>query len=242
MAEQILKSYFVYKLLDIFMVAGTIGLGICYIIARYYNHVSTFCYISSLVVYLPERIIFRINFSIVGSLLAFLSLPIYYVLEFKGFTSLFTKIGPLFQFLSGMGVIMVAACGPKEIESVHIIAAVLGFGGSALAQCIYNFIFYNMDHVPNKKLFRIRILLTIIFMLSAICLGLCEKEIWIFKKRPWGAILEWSLWFNLLIWYYSLKYDLKDLSIGLITNNGNREANQDIGKPLLECKNYINNE
>ena len=77
----VVNSYPVYRLFDFFMLTGTLGLGVCYAIARYLGHVGTFCDISSLVVQLPERIIFRMNFSLVGSLLAAMAFPIHNMLQ-----------------------------------------------------------------------------------------------------------------------------------------------------------------
>jgi len=44
------------------------------------------------------------------------------------------QVAAFFQLLSGVGVILVGACGPEEIDWFHVTAAVLGFGGSGVAQ------------------------------------------------------------------------------------------------------------
>ena len=176
----IIHSYAVYRLFDFFMVAGTLGLGICYAIARYLGHVSTFCDISSLVVELPERIIFRMNFSLVGSLLAAMAFPMHSMLSEK-VGGCWPAVAATSQCLSGLGVILVGACGPTEIIAVHLLAAVLGFGGSAIAQIIYNVILYGQDkaNIPDsaKKICAIRSVLSVVFFICAICLGLCEANI-----------------------------------------------------------------
>ena len=111
----VIHSYAVYRLFDVFMVAGTVGLGICYAIARHLGHVSTFCDISSLVVELPERIIFRMNFSLVGALLAAMAFPIHAMLSEKVGGS-WPAVAATSQCLSGLGVILVGACGPTEVR------------------------------------------------------------------------------------------------------------------------------
>jgi len=212
--EPILQSFPVYKLFDIFMLTGTLGLGICYAIARYLGHVSTFCDISDLVVHLPERIIFRMNFSLVGSLLAAMAFPIHSMLQGRvgGSAPTFAAV---FQCLSGLGVILVGACGPEEIMPVHLTGAFLGFGGSAIAQIIYNFVFYSEDKktmpASAKRMFTVRCILSVVFLICAVCEGLCAAGI---IPEPWEHIFEWSLWFNLLFWYFTFRYDLKDLYVG----------------------------
>ena len=211
----LLNSYPVYKLFDVFMIAGTLGLGICYAIARYFGHVSTFCDISCLVVDLPERIIFRMNFSLVGSLLAAMAFPMHQMLMQRvGGTTV--TVATTFQCISGLGVILVGACGPTEIIEVHLLAAFLGFGGSAIAQGIYNFLLFGEDKetMPDsaKRIFGVRVALSIIFVVCAICEGLCAADV--IPEEPWGHIFEWSLWFDLLAWYFTFKWDLKDFYVG----------------------------
>jgi hypothetical protein len=66
-----------WLLFDVAMFGGTVGLLICYAWARHLGHVDKFCDISSLVEHLPERVLFRLNFSLVGALVAFSSMAIY---------------------------------------------------------------------------------------------------------------------------------------------------------------------
>ena len=66
-----------WLLFDVAMFGGTVGLLICYAWARHLGHVDKFCDISSLVEHLPERVLFRLNFSLVGALVAFSSVAIY---------------------------------------------------------------------------------------------------------------------------------------------------------------------
>lgn len=213
-----------------------LGLGICYAIARHLGHVNTFCDISSLVVHLPERILFRVNFSIVGSLLAFVAVPISQMANYRVGGKAPT-IAAIFQVISGLGVILVGSCGPSEILSVHLTAAVMGFGGSAVAQIMYNFIFYSMDkkNFPDsaKKIFTVRCVMSGIFLLCAVCLGLCEAGLLGFKEEPWGHIFEWSLWFNLLLWYFTFKWDVKDFYLGALDDRKASNAAVHLGVPLI---------
>ena len=232
----VVNSYPVYRLFDFFMLTGTLGLGVCYAIARYLGHVGTFCDISSLVVQLPERIIFRMNFSLVGSLLAAMAFPIHNMLQKRvgGWAPTFAAI---FQCLSGLGVILVGACGPSEIIEVHLLAAFLGFGGSAFAQIIYNFVFFSEDKQTQpdsaKRIFAVRSLLSVVFLICATCLGLCEAGI--LPEEPFGHIFEWSLWFNLLFWYFTFKYDLKDFYVGSLDDDAEAKSSTVVhmGVPLL---------
>lgn len=234
----VLTSIPVYKLFDVFILFGTLGLGICYAIARHLGHVGTFCDISSLVVELPERILFRMNFSLVGSLLAFTSFPIYHMLSHRvGGTS--PKVACSFQCLSGLGVILVGACGPTEIIEVHLLAAFLGFGGSAIAQMIYNFVFYHEDQGTQpdhaRGIFAVRSVLSVLFLICAVMLGLCESGV--LPEDPWGHIFEWSLWFNLLFWYFTFRWDLKDFYVGSMEEGtgvgGRKQVEVHMGVPLL---------
>jgi hypothetical protein len=48
--------------------------------------------------------------------------------------------------VSGVSMILVGACGPEEILPFHLIAAVGAFGGSAVAQIIYNGVLYHEEN------------------------------------------------------------------------------------------------
>ena len=52
------------RLYDVAMVTGSVVLGLCYLWARAKGHVGVFCDISDLVVHLPERALFRVNFAL----------------------------------------------------------------------------------------------------------------------------------------------------------------------------------
>ena len=69
----VLDVYSIVHLLDVLIVLGYGCLGVCYAIARYYKHVGTFCDISDLGAHLPESILFRIDFSLLGSIIFLLS-------------------------------------------------------------------------------------------------------------------------------------------------------------------------
>lgn len=85
--SKIYREYAVWRLFDVFMICGTLVLGICYVWARHLGHVGTFCDISDLVVHLPERILFRLNFALVGGLVAAVALPIHDVVSSRVETS-----------------------------------------------------------------------------------------------------------------------------------------------------------
>ncbi|GMH65058.1 hypothetical protein TrRE_jg4074, partial [Triparma retinervis] len=190
---------------------------------RSLGHVSTFCDISSLVVSLPERVIFRVNFSLVGSLLAGTSLPIRNMMRSRVGGRL-PGLAAFFQSVSGLGVILVGACGPGEIMSVHLAAAAMGFGGSALAQMVYNYLLFTEDKSTQPEsagnILAVRCVLSAAFLACAVMLGLCEGGVGPFQEEPWGHIFEWSLWFNLLAWYWTFKWDLKDFYVGSMDGEG----------------------
>merc|ERR1712166_331894 len=199
-------------------VFGTVGLGICYVWARHLNHVDTFCDISSLVVHLPERVLFRLNFGLVGSMLAFSSIAINNMAAAR-VGGVLPKVGAFFQFLSGVGVILVGACGPEEILWVHLTAAFLGFGGSAIAQIVYTIVFFGEDQQTQPQSAQTtliaRCICSTLFLISAILLGVAEANLLpsIIPENPWGHIFEWTLWFTLLAWYFTWRSDLAEFYI-----------------------------
>ena len=150
------------------IVFGSVGLIICYIIARYYHHVGVFCDISDLVVHLPERVLFRLDFSVVGGTLLLSALPIRDVVARRVGGKL-PRVGAFFQMLSGVGVILVAACGPEEILWFHVVAAILGFAGSGIAQIIYSIALVQEDQPTPaaKRLFVLRCCISLAFVGSA---------------------------------------------------------------------------
>jgi len=212
----IISDQLVWWLFDVFMLAGTSGLGICYVWARYLGHVDTFCDISDLVVNLPERILFRMNFSLVGGFLALIAFPICHMTSSRVGGKL-PAIAAFFQVVSGLGVVLVGACGPEEIISVHITAAVMGFGGSAIAQIVYNFVFYTEDKATQPdsapEIFGVRCTLSVIWLVCVSIYGLAELGIF---PEPTEHIMEWSLWFVLMAWYFTFKWDLKEFYVGAI--------------------------
>ena len=123
------------------------------------------------------------------------------------------------QGLSGLGVILVGSCGPLEILEVHYIAAAFGFGGSALAQMLYNVICYSFDEegmpASARRILCVRVSLSSLFLGCAFSLGVSQSH-------PWDYIFEWSLWFNLIAWYYTFKWDLADYYVGSIDQRGGR--------------------
>ena len=205
----VFKTYTVWALFDVMMVAGTCVLGACYAWARALGHVGVFCDISDLVVHLPERIVFRLNFSLIGALLTALALPIHDVVASRlraGQSTCTPKAAAVFQVVAGVGVILVGACGPEEIEAVHLTAAFMGFGGAAISQILLNGVLYHEEQ-PTKQartLHGVRCVISFLFLTSAVLLGLGEASI---LPEPCEHIFEWCLWFLLLAWYFTFKWD-----------------------------------
>ena len=99
------NTYTVWVLFDVMMCLGTLALLACYAWARSLGHVGVFCDISDLVIHLPERILFRLNFSLVGAVLAALALPIHDVVATRLTPSKRTclpKLAAAFQVVSGV--------------------------------------------------------------------------------------------------------------------------------------------
>lgn len=203
---RIYHKYSICWIFDVVMVLGCAGLCLCYAIARHFRHVGVFCDISDLVVHLPERVLFRVDFSIVGGFLFIVALPIRDAVARKVDRKL-PNVGAFFQMLSGLGVILVAACGPKEIDWLHIVAAALGFGGSAIAQIIYGLALVQEDQPTSaaKRLFLVRCCISGAFLSSAIIFGLAEAGVF---PEPTEHIFEWSMWVFLLLWYYTFRFDM----------------------------------
>jgi len=238
-SQKIAKSSPLWLLFDIFMLVGTAGLGVCYVWARHLGHVGTFCDISDLVVHLPERILFRMNFSFVGVFLAFASFPIKSMMDTRASSSKMKHLvsfAQVCQFCSGFGVALVGACGPEEIFGLHLLAAVLGFGGSAMAQVAFNFVLYYEDQVtmPDSagKLFKVRCAISTVFFIAAIILGLGELPNGL--PEPTERIAEWSLWFCLMAWYFTFKQDLKDYFVGaFVQDDGEEQRGVYMGVSLI---------
>ena len=127
MTVSIYHTYAVWRIFDVMLVLGTLGLGVCYVIASHLGHVQGWCDISSLVVHLPERIIFRMDTSLLGSLLVASAAPIRDVAVSR-FGGKMPTVGALCQASSGIGLILVGSCGPSEYLSVHLVGAFLAFG------------------------------------------------------------------------------------------------------------------
>lgn len=225
---QIYHTYTVWTLFDLMMILGTAVLGIGYVWARSLGHVGVFCDISDLVVHLPERILFRLNFSLVGSLLAALALPIHDVVESRlavGKNTCLPKVAAAFQVVSGVGVILVGACGPEEVEPLHVTAAIMGFGGAAVSQILYNGILFHEEQATKsaKTLYLVRWVISVLFLLSAVLLGLGEAKI---LPEPAEHIFEWCLWFMLLAWYFTFKWDFSHFCLASVAIDGILEKAQ----------------
>lgn len=203
---RILSTYSVSYFFDMMITFGCLMLGICYAIARHYNHIGTFCDISDLVVHLPERVLFRLNFSIVGGCLFLSALPIRDIVR-RRVSGELPNAGATFQILSGLGVILVGGCGPTECQWFHAFAAALGFAGSAIAQMIYGIALRKEDQpTPGARaLFVVRCCISGAFVISAVIYGLGQARVF---PEPTEHIFEWVLWFLLLIWYYTFRFDM----------------------------------
>jgi len=215
-------TYTVWALFDAMMVLGTLILFSCYAWARSLGHVGVFCDISDLVVHLPERILFRLNFSLVGSLLAALALPIHDVVASRlvaGKSTILPKVAAVFQGISGVGVILVGACGPEELMPLHLTAAFMGFGGAAVSQILYNGILYGEEKPTEsaKTLFLVRWVISGLFLVSAVLLGLGEAKI---LPEPCEHIFEWCLWFTLLAWYFTFRWDFSAFCLASVSTDG----------------------
>jgi hypothetical protein len=228
----VIHSRAVWKLFDAFMLLGTLNLGICYVWARHLGHVGAFCDISDLVVNLPERILFRVNFSFVGAFLALLTFPIHAMTSSR-VGGCMPHAAAFFQFLSGLGVILVGSCGPEEIMAVHILAAVLGFGGSCVAQILYNFVFYTEDKetMPDDagKIFKTRCTISALFLIAFAFFGMGEAGI---LPEPTEHIAEWCLWFTLLAWYWTFKMDLQTFYVGAV-DEVEKESQRQLLLPMV---------
>lgn len=217
----IYKPYHIWYLFDISMIICNIVLFICYFWALFLGHIGIFCDISELGIHMPERVLFRFNFAIIGSLLIFITFPINYIITFRlnNKYNIYCKLAGFCQLLSGIGVILVGACNPIESLTLHIISAILGFGGSFVTQVIYNILLFYEDKpsIKFKKIHKFRSMLSIIFFISAILFGLGKYKI---LPEPYEHIFEWLLWFCLLIWYSTFRIDLSNFDIvGVEINN-----------------------
>lgn len=225
----IYNTYSVWFLADLLAVFGTIGLGLTYAVARHYNHVGTFCDISDLVVHMPERVLFRLNFSLVGSTLFILSFPIHDLAVHRLGHPCLARVGVVSQALSGLGVILVGGCGPEENMPMHALAAVLGFGGSFVAQAVYGYLFcHEVSPSPASKiLYLVRCCLSVAFLVCAVLYGLDHAGIF---HEPVGHVSEWGMWFSLLAWYCTFRFDMQSLKV--VTADAAEEDHKGL---LLEC-------
>ena len=212
--------YPIWKYLDIFMFLSILLLFICYFCALFLGHIGLFCDISDLGINMPERVLFRFDLSIMGSILMLISLPIHDVISIdiykykilkKKKKKFLSNIAYKSQIISGTGIIFVGACNPKESLTFHLFAAICAFGGSFITQFIYNILLYYQD---NRKLYMIRCIITSLFFICFILFILGEIDI---IPEPFEHILEWILMFNLVLWYSLFRYDFNKFYITLTT-------------------------
>lgn len=217
----IYRKYSVHRLFDVFLLLATLALLLLYCWARRLGHVRVFCDISDLVIHLPERVPFRIVFSLIGSLLAFIALPIRDVVVARTNNNnadlcccccRLPNVAAVTQVLSGLGTILVGACGPEEFAPVHVLGAVLGFAGSFVTQaCLNVALFREASPTPQaRRLHLVRCLISLLFIIDAVLLGLGELQI---LPEPWGHICEWILWFLIVAWYHTFKFDLANFCL-----------------------------
>merc|ERR1711879_215534 len=133
---KIYHTYAVWLIFDVMIILGSVLLLVCYAIARHYHHVGVFCDISDLVRHMPERVLFRFNFALIGSMLVAMAYPVHDIAARRVGGDLPGR-GAILQRVSGIGVILVGACGPGECLWFHNYAAIMGFGGSGIAQILY---------------------------------------------------------------------------------------------------------
>jgi len=212
----IYNTYAVWFLCDLLAIGGTVGLLICYAISRHYNHVGVFCDISDLVVHMPERVLFRLNFGLVGSTLFILAFPMRDLAVHRLGKPCLARCAVVAQAISGLGVILVGGCGPEENILLHGCAAVMGFGGSCVAQLLYGYLFcHEVSPTPaSKMLYIVRCCLSVVFLVCAVLYGLVHAHIGI--KEPVGHISEWGMWFSLLSWYCTFRCDMKALQVATV--------------------------
>jgi len=229
---RVYNTYTVWALFDLMMFAGTGVLGVCYAWARKLGHVGVFCDISDLVVHMPERVLFRLNFSLIGAMLAALALPIHDVVASRLSTSQSTckpKAAAAFQVVSGVGVILVGACGPEENKVMHVTAAVMGFGGACVSQLFLNGVLFQEEQ-PTKQaqtLHVVRCTISTLFLTSAVLLGLGEARI---IPEPWEHIFEWCLWFFLLTWYFTFRWDFSSFCVASAETTGSARGRTKFGR------------
>jgi len=203
---EIYRKYAVWIVLDVMITLGSILLLLCYAVARHYHHVGVFCDISDLVVHMPERVVFRFNFACVGAALVAMAYPVHDIAA-RRVCGRLPGIGALLQQLSGIGVILVGACGPEECKWFHGFAAILGFAGSGIAQVLYALVFAGEDQPKPQAvmLFAVRCCITMCFLLCAVIYGLNAAGV---VPQPWGHITEWGMWWFLLLWYWTFRVDM----------------------------------
>lgn len=209
---KIYNIYPIWKYLDRCMFLSIILLFICYLWALYLGHIGLFCDISDLGINLPERVLFRFNLSIMGTVLILISFPIHdiLVLNSQKKYKIYTDIAHCSQIISGIGIIFVGACNPTESIIFHLIAAICGFGGSFITQFIYNIL---LHFEYKKKMYMARCIITILFFIGFILFILSELNI---IPEPAEHILEWSLMFNLVGWYSCFQDDFSNFYLSSI--------------------------
>ena len=100
----------------------------------------------------------------------------------------------------------------------------MGFGGAAVSQLLYNGILFREERATKsaKTLHMVRCVISTLFFSSAILLGLGEAKVLL---EPWEHIFEWCLWFTLLAWYFTFRWDFSSFSLASITT-GDLEKEQ----------------
>lgn len=207
---EVYNVYSIAWMFEAVMVLNYIGLGVCYVIARYYKHIGIFCNIADLGVNLPERIPFRFFISLSGGFLIFLALPIRDVVACKIDRKLLPNFGCVSQLLSGLGIVLAAACGIDEILWFHRLAATIGFAGGMCAQIVYAFALLQQDEPSpsSKVLFNVRFSITTVAMVLSAMYSIGEE--------PVSHICEWGVWFCLGLWYYTFRFDMESFYIATV--------------------------
>ena len=220
LTPRIFNTYNVWILFDVMMVSGTIVLLLCYAWARSLGHVGTFCDISDLVVHLPERVVFRLNFSLLGTSLAALAFPIHDVVASRltaAQSTLLPKVAAAFQLVAGVGIVLVGACGPEEILLLHYTAAFMGFGGGGTSQMLYNVILFREERSPAQTLFVARCVISLLFLSSAALFTLGECRV---LPEPWEHVFEWGMYFTIIAWYFTFRWDLSTFRLASMEFEG----------------------
>eukprot|EP01063_Lacrimia_lanifica_P014767 TRINITY_DN21315_c0_g1_i1.p1 TRINITY_DN21315_c0_g1~~TRINITY_DN21315_c0_g1_i1.p1 ORF type:complete len:249 (+),score=83.41 TRINITY_DN21315_c0_g1_i1:52-798(+) len=219
----VIDVYNTANIFDAFVVVGVLVLGVCYAWARSLGHVGVFCDISDLGVHLPERILFRLDLSILGGLLFYTSWGVRDITKWKvpSIESSLPDWGGTFQRISGFALVGVAACAENEISALHVTFAVLGFGGAAISQLLFAIVLRQEDTAAGscwaKAVYYARLSTTACFLLNLLFWGLGQLDI---LPEPTEHICEWGMFFCIALFFFSFRLDIDKYYIATAVATG----------------------